>query len=420
MFTICSSIALFTTETKANSNYFVSLDGSDVNEGTKSNPFRTIQHAINTSIPGDTINVRKGIYYELLSIYNIGQAQQKTLTIQTYNNEVVIIDGSRSSPELSNLVGFSIEDSSNITIQGFEIRNIITSDDNLYPAGIKVRGQSKNIVVQDNNIHHIENNHPEGNAHGIIFYGNSLTPIQNIRIINNTLHHLKLGRSESLTISGNVTNFTINKNYLYNNNNIGIDIAGHYEACSEQDCIDIARNGTITNNLVINHSSAKNPAYDGSNSAAGIYVDGGQNIRINHNFVANNNYGLSISSENVGKEAKNVIVQNNTIVQNEKAGMVIGGSSSSNGGTSNIKISSNRFIHNNTSGDGYQEITIQQHNQSINFKENLYITEKLEHHVNNVSENEFNLTFKEEKFYTFIVPYLKLSTPMAINLEVEK
>ena len=45
-----------------------------------------------------------------------------------------------------------------------------------FPAGILVRGSSEHITIRNNHIHHIANNHDDGNAHGILIYGNDPIP----------------------------------------------------------------------------------------------------------------------------------------------------------------------------------------------------------------------------------------------------
>ncbi|MFF5996195.1 right-handed parallel beta-helix repeat-containing protein [Lysinibacillus sp. KU-BSD001] len=370
-FILFSSI-FFTIEVNADQVYFVSPSGNDSATGGKDDPWQTIQHAINQVQAGDTINVRKGIYKELITIEDIGDIKQGWLTIQGYKDEIPIIDGSTIEVKGSKRAGFSLKQAEGIRIQNFEIRNIKTDDENRYPAGILISNASQHIELNNNNIHHIANYAEDGNAHGIIVYGNKAKAIEHIVIKNNKLHDLTLGRSESLTLSGNVTQFTIDQNYIYDNNNIGIDIAGHYGACDEDNCMDIARNGMVSNNRVIRNSSAKNPAYDGDNSAAGIYVDGGQHIAVVNNIVSENNFGISISSENYEKAAINITVERNIIINNDKSGLVIGGADHDNGGAHHSQIRKNIFIKNDLSNEGYREILVQHHNINNTFSNNIY------------------------------------------------
>ncbi|MCH7321061.1 right-handed parallel beta-helix repeat-containing protein [Solibacillus sp. MA9] len=384
----------------ATKSIFVATNGSDIKgNGSIDSPYQTIQHAINESNHGDEILVRNGVYYELLTIENKFTDSKQFITIRPYQNEKVVLDGAKRDQNESKQAAFSIRNSNYLKISGFEIRNITTDDDDFYPAGILIQGFGNHIYLTDNIIHDIANNHIKGNAHGILVYGNSPNPIENIVIQNNRLHDLTLGSSESLTLSGNVTNFLIDKNTLYNNNNIGIDVAGYYNACSEKGCTDFARYGTISNNKVTRHSSKNNPAYKGDDSAAGIYVDGGAHIKVLNNYVENNNYGISIGSENTSSATTNIIIQNNTIKRNDKAGLVIGGSkSSSNGGASNIEVKNNKFFANDTKKQGYYEITLQQNIKNLSLTGNTYRMCRYSHHINDTSNPKISFTQNKESF----------------------
>ena len=400
IFTLLSSSFFGVTNIVAETGnqYFVSTNGNDHFSGTFKKPFKTIQHAVDQVNAGDTIYVLEGIYYELINVYDKKGTLLQPITIQSYENNKVIIDGSERDKESSNRAGFSINDSRNLIIKGFEIRNIVTDDHNFFPAGILVRGESKYINIEQNVIQHIENTNPKGNAHGILIYGNDVEPIEHITIRSNELHNLTLGTSESLTVSGNVQYFLIEHNYLHNNNNIGIDIAGHYGACAEKNCIDYARNGKVFANKILNHSSKTNIAYNGSNSAAGIYIDGGKNVDVSYNYVEGNNYGISIASENKKQYAKNIIVHHNSITKNDKAGIVIGGSSLDNGGTMGVIIKENFFYDNDSLREGFKEVTIQQNNYLTLFKENRYYTPQYkQNYINDTSKNKQLLFFKGEK-----------------------
>ena len=396
-------ILFFPTSADANSIY-VSTGGDDQNTGSYSNPFRTIEHAINSSNPGDTIYLRSGIYYEMIKLENYGLNQNKWLTIKAYNNEEVILDGSKRDIESNLRAGFHLKNSHYIKIEDLIIRNIQGNSNDFYPAGILIIDESSRIQLINNEIYDIANFHHKGNAHGILVYGNSMKPITNILIKRNKLHHLTLGRSESLTISGNAKDFLVIQNTLYKNNNIGIDIAGHYGACKIEGCTDIARDGIVARNIVIDQSAKNNPAYNGSNSAVGIYIDGAQNIRVINNFVYKNNYGISIASENYGKTAKNVTIRGNIIVNSDKAGLVLGGSTLENGGTENIKITGNYFILNDTMQDEYKEITIQQNNQDVIFNQNSYFVCYPTHYVDfqNDSDSKSNIQFDQIKNHFLI------------------
>ena len=56
-----------------NSSFYVSTTGNDSNPGTQAAPWRTVQHAADTARAGSTVNVRGGVYEELVSHQGIRQ-----------------------------------------------------------------------------------------------------------------------------------------------------------------------------------------------------------------------------------------------------------------------------------------------------------------------------------------------------------
>lgn len=287
----------------------------------------SIQKAMEKAPDGAIIHVGPGVYRERLEI------NRDNITLRGDGRAVIDLAGMKTSG-----AAVRIRDRHNVRIDGFEIRNVRGSDT---PAGIRVEGASRDIVIANNNIHHVEDGR---NAHGIAVYGDSSKPARNISIVNNDVHHLKLGRSESVVVNGNVDGFRITGNKIHDNDNVGIDIIG-YEGTGKAG-IDRARNGVVSGNHVYSIDSGKNPSYGGDRSAAGIYVDGGSDIVIEDNLIQNSNYGIELASEHLGKNALRVQVRRNRVEGSHLAGISLGGGSSSNGGVSDSIIENNDFRNN--------------------------------------------------------------------------
>lgn len=349
--------------------YYVSLTGNDRNDGSIGAPWKTIQKAASELEAGETVYVRGGIYKETVKINNSGSKEKGYIFFRAFPQEVVILDGSNISFKTGSRAIFQLENVEYVKIIGFELRNLIVKSKKKYPAGILVRGTASNIHLVGNNIHHIENRAKTGSAHGILFYGSSKKEMSNIVINQNNIHHLTLGRSEALTLSGNIEGFTITQNDIHHNNNIGIDIAGYYNACEEK-CEDRARNGVIAHNRVYQNSSGDNPAYEGSFAAGGIYADGSTNITIENNLVYENDFGIELASENYQKNTSFITVKNNVIYNNNGAGLIMGGSGKDNGGAYKNTIINNIFKHNDKRREGYGEITLQNNTSNNKFTNN--------------------------------------------------
>jgi len=356
-----------------NDIYYVSTTGSDQNDGSIGAPWKTIQKAANELEAGETVFVREGIYPETVKVINSGSKEKGYIYFRAFPQEVVILDGENISFKSGNRAMFQLENIEYVKIIGFELRNLIVNSKDKYPAGILVSGTGSNIHLIGNNIHHIENRASKGNAHGILFYGDSKKEMSNLVIHQNNIHHLTLGWSEALTLSGNIEGFKITQNDVHHNNNIGIDLAGYYNAC-EGKCNDRVRKGVVAHNRVYQNSSGDNPAYEGNFAAGGIYADGSTNINIENNLVYENDFGIELASENYQKTTSFIKMNNNVIYNNNGAGLIIGGSSKGNGGAYKNVITNNIFKLNDKRQEGYGEITLQNNTSYNTFTSNYIFT----------------------------------------------
>lgn len=367
--------------------YYVAVNGNDQNNGSIVAPWRTIQKAVDNLAPGDTLLVRGGVYNEFVTLRNSGTESGGYITIQNYPNEYPIIDGANLAMSSNNQALIYLSNSNYLKITGFELRNLTTGSSSYDPAGIRLKNGGSHIELRNNNIHHIQNTSNSGNAHGIHVLGNSSTPITNLTISGNEVHHLDTGKSESLTLSGNIDGFSITNNKVYENNNIGIELAGFYGACSGS-CTDQTRNGLVAGNTVYHIDSSHNAAYGtGVHAAGGIYADGAANIIIEQNHVYANDFGIELASETKGRSTSNITVRNNFIHHNYGAGLIMGGASSSNGGAESNQVVNNTFLENDTLKQGYGEITMQWYNVNNLIANNILYSNAQKISVNKVNSS---------------------------------
>lgn len=363
--------------------YYVSPNGNDSNAGTLDSPWKTMQHAADVAGPGSTVYVRGGTYNKKLSITRSGSADAGPITFTNYASELPVIDGTGLSvADQEGIV--QIIDASYITFKGFEIRNFTTSTRNKVPVGIYVEGSGSNISLLNNRVHNIKNTATLSgkellgrDAHGIAVYGTENRPINNITIDGNELYNLVLGSSESLAVNGNVDTFAITNNRIHDNDNIGIDVIG-FENVAPSAAYDQARNGLIRGNIVYNISSNNNPSYgkklpNGSNSAGGIYVDGGKDIIIEQNYSYNNDIGVEIASEHKNRSTSNITVRNNIIYKNRYTGIAMGGYEKGRGSTVNSKIVNNTLYKNDTVGLTGGQLLLQYHTKNNVIKNNIMV-----------------------------------------------
>ena len=350
---------------QTNSLFYVSTNGNDSNPGTQAAPWRTIQHAADTARAGSTVNVRGGIYEELVSLHTSGNASDGFITFRSAPGETAILDAAHFTPSGRSAV-LTIENKSYVRIEGFEIRNFRTAEHRLTPLGISVIGAGSHIELLKNNVHHIEQTFTGrdapgrgGNGFGIAVYGtDAKTPISELVIDGNQVHHLKTGSSESLVVNGNVTNFRITHNVVHDNNNIGIDVIG-FERTAPDPAVDQARDGVVSGNLVYNITSRGNPAYGNDENSDGIYVDGGTRILIEQNVMHDVDFGIELASEHKDRATSYITARNNLIYHCHTAGVSIGGYAPERGHTEHSTVVNNTLYENDTSATGSGEFQMQ-------------------------------------------------------------
>ncbi|HWY77036.1 MAG TPA: choice-of-anchor Q domain-containing protein, partial [Verrucomicrobiae bacterium] len=354
-------------------------------------PWLTIQHAANSVKAGDTVYVRAGVYKEVVSIPSSGSASGGYITFSSYPGELATVDGTGLAIPNSQWGLVTIETQSYIIIHGFEIRNYSTSKAADVPIGIYIFGSGTNIQITNNHIHHIATTAKgcAANAFGMTVYGTQApASIDNLIVSGNEIDHTTTGCSETLSVDGNVENFTITNNLIHDDNNIAIGAIG-YEGVSQPkgamcgtELCDRARNGEISLNTVYNITSNHNPAYgSGSNNhsygADGIYIDGGTQITIERNLVHNTDIGIEMSSENPGgqapgvEKADHITARNNVVYQSNSVGITIGGYAKGKGGTDHCYIVNNTLYDNDTAKTGEGEFQIQWYATNNTFENNI-------------------------------------------------
>jgi hypothetical protein len=352
--------------------FYVAVTGSDTAAGSLTHPFKTIQHALDIAdAPGDTIMVRAGTYNQRLTFPASGSASGGYITLENYPGEQVTLSGQNAADDD---VGFGenmiqIFNKSYIKVSGLYITDdngIAVGDD---ASGVFIEGSGSHIQIVDNTISNITgkvlstsgglNNGYAGS--GIQVYGSSVTsPYSNLTLSHNTIFDCQPGddSTETLTVNGNITNFFINYNTIHDCNNIGIDmVGGEADAFNKPDGtqnLPQARDGECEFNTVYNIHANYGGGY-----AAGIYVDGGQNIIVQANHVSACDLGIEVGCENHGYVASGDAVRDNILDLNTQAGLVFGGYDPTVGRVEDCTFTNNTLYHNDTTSQGNGEVWIQ-------------------------------------------------------------
>jgi cysteine-rich repeat protein len=341
--------------------------------------YPTIQSALDAAQPGDTIVVRAGVYFEKLRVTQ-GGSPGSFVTLQAHPGETVVLDG--TGVPGANMI--AIESKSWVRIQGFEIRNNLNVRDG---SGIRITGSGSHIEIRQNRIHDMRGR----NAMGITVYGTQAQPLSDLVIDGNEIFDCEPAPSEALVLNGNVTNFSVTNNFVHDVNNIGIDLIGG-ERDIQPDPAKVARLGVVRGNRVLRARSIY-----GDGFAAGIYVDGGQDITIENNFVAQCDLGIEVGAENAGIVARNITVRSNVLMRNDKAGLAFGGYAPQVGRVENCLFENNTLYQNEQLWSGFGEIWIQwatnnvvRNNLVVAGRQNLLLTTSPGATANTI---DFNLWF---------------------------
>lgn len=238
-----------------------------------------------------------------------------------------------------------IADKAYLRIEGLRFQNFSSNNDNV-PTGLLITGKSHDILINDCQISHIQTKNPnakQANAHALAVYGDQEVPIYHLDITNCDLFQNSLGLSEALVLNGNVKKFTIAKNKIRDNDNIGIDMIG-FEGTAPKN--DFVREGICEQNELWNNSTTRNPSYQEASSAS-IYVDGGRDIVIQQNTIWQSDIGIEAASEHYKKATQQIVIRNNLIYDcKEIAGIAFGGYDHERGSDSAIKIYNNTLVNN--------------------------------------------------------------------------
>jgi hypothetical protein len=338
------------------------------------NPGSSIQAAVNSATPGTTIRVTAGTYTEKVLFSSKSGTSGNYITLKA--DAGVVLTGTGLSP--SGRQGLiTITNSSYVRIEGFEIKDFITSGGNT-PCGILVQGSGTKVQIVNNKIHNIRNNSTcadpcgEG-AHGLAVYGTSSSAsITDILVEGNEIYGNVLQASESLVINGNVDRFEVLNNHVHDNNNIGFDFIGFEDECSGCGNNDRVRNGIVRGNTATNNSTTTNPWYNNESSSGGFYVDGGQYIVFERNISTGNDIGFEFASEHASKATEDIVMMNNFIYNNREVGIALGGYESGLGEARRIQVYNNSFYKNKGWGT---EVTLQFKVKNCQFANNIFFGE---------------------------------------------
>jgi parallel beta-helix repeat protein len=246
------------TPTAGNTIYHVSPDGNDNNDGSVDAPWATIQHAVDTILPGDTIWVHQGSYAGA-RIEQSGQ-EDAWMTLMAAPGENPVLDRPGSNNRHDSILELETWSGSG-TVNYWIIAGLeVTGADGW---GIDMRGNenahSHHLVVRGNRVH---DNGWAGGKTGIF-----TAFVDDVLVENNHSYH---NGEHGIYLSNSGDRPVVRGNSLYENAACGLHMNGD---------ISLGGDGTIADGLVENNIIYEN----GTAGCAGINMDG-----VTHTIVRNN------------------------------------------------------------------------------------------------------------------------------------
>ncbi len=336
------------TEPPDRPTYYVSLTGDDSNPGTQDEPWRTIQHAVDTLSAGDLAIVEDGDYQEYVLIDRSG-ADGARLSFEAANlhgakcrgfvvrGDFVDIDGFDVEAELDTSTGVFVDGSANVSIKNCFVHECPWGGIDV--SGTTIDALSHDVEVIGNHLHH-------NGQWGIHVVGSHVL-VEGNEISDSVQHHPKGDPpgntgldADGMRIFGD--HHTIRANFIHgiaDPSDIEHNIDPHADCLQTWDMQNSGGRPVMTdtvierNHCIIQHPSGKgimmsavfdNPCHDitirnnifefrdeGIEASQGLFA----NIRISNNvFKANLDdtpWGVSVHS---GESAVDISVQNNIMV----------------------------------------------------------------------------------------------------------
>jgi parallel beta-helix repeat protein len=279
-------------------SYYIYVDGKNKNgpwDGSKENPYQTIQEGINHAKNGDTIIINSGVYKE-------NPVVNKTITLKGNQKNTIYIDG--------NYLPYILYiQENNVSIQDISFQN---SGGNLYDSGILIESSNNSIIncqFYRTKTGIRVNNQLNTTIYQCRFYTNGegiYLSESNDSIINNCsfFHNgfgIYISRMKNIIISNcnahtngigfiieKSSNFTIEKCAAFNNN----DNQGGFflETCYE---------GLIYNCIIFHNGF-------------GIKTSNCQNIEIDHSTISYNTHAGILTTD----QSNNIAIKNCEITKN--------------------------------------------------------------------------------------------------------
>lgn len=255
--------------------FYVSPDGSNSNDGSQENPWQTIQYGLDNIQPGQTLNIMAGTYAEILYLSRSG-SENNSIRIIGESFASVILDGTNVARDL-----FFVENADHIELANMTFFNAPR-------AGLRL-SRSNNVEIRNCRF-------TQNGRWGVFTDFSDDTLIENCEASGSAEEH-------GIYISNSSDNAVIRGNFVHSNYAAGIQINADPSMGDD----GISSNCLIENNLVYEN---------GMGGAAAINLASVRDSVIQNNYIYYNYAGgIAAWDDGQGSQwgSKNLTIIHNTI-----------------------------------------------------------------------------------------------------------
>jgi hypothetical protein len=347
--TVTAAATSVAPEAPTGTQFYVATTGDDSNPGTLSQPWRTIQKAMNSATPGSTVNIRGGTYRERL-VLNVSGSAGNYITFQPYGfsgapscggytglacgGEQVLLDYAYLGTNTSTTPLFHITGKSYIRVQGLTFQNLTCTGP--MQQLLRIDGASSFVEFRHNRFLNNRNIYPYFDWTSALLHIRVWSPSNNITFYGNEIGNIRSNASEALTFTGpGATAIRIERNWIRDTDGIAIDL------------LNGANNYVVRANKLEYIGKLRDGTWSYGRQHPAIYNDGGSRGIIEGNIVLDSGYAFQALSEPGLPTTYDVTFRNNVAVRCH-TGILLGTWYSSTDGSTvrDIKVFNNTFYGN--------------------------------------------------------------------------
>ncbi len=298
---------------------YVSTDGDDNNDGTLKKPFKTIQKGASEARAGDTVYIRGGTYFEVVTVLNSG-TEDAPIIISGYPGEQAVLDGENILPE------GEIKTAKYIPIFNVQGSYVLVKDmtvRNSRGRGVQAAATGEYVTFRNLSIYHIY-------MYGVGLRGR-YGVLEDSEISDCSFSVLVEPPGPYATAIIDTSDCIMRRNFVHDVHNEGMGILRSSNSVIEDNLISSTRSCSIYLDNAINPLVQRNILYQKEGSQ--LYTTTGI-------VVADEHYA-SLSSGAMGKGA--VIINN--IVSNTTTGFTFWKGQRADSALIDMKVSNNTFIN---------------------------------------------------------------------------